>query len=211
MELTFSDTSETSSFDHKSRNRIVLPKSCVLQAIETILEPRKSEPVGRRAKINATYKADRASMFVDWLCTDKTHLPIYCSRSSCKTMKENSLKPVLNEMRLCLLAGDWDGYKELLSVSLKSPNIESDYILFSVRSCFVLLLNHPHRTAEMIDNFITSCLSINEESRRKSYLQECFSFRVKSACTENKDIVHKETEEEEKEEEIFFNSDFSSD
>jgi len=64
----------------------------------------------------------------------------------------------------------------------------------------------------MIDNFIASCLSINEASRRKSYLQECFSLRVKSTSTKKKDILTKEIEEEEEEEEeVFFNSDFSSD
>jgi len=215
MELTLSDSSESSSYQRKPRNPVVLPRSCVFQAIETILESRKSIPVGRKAKINATYNIHRQSTRVDWMCSNKIHLPVYrsrFSRSSSKAMKENSLQPVFNEMRLCLLAGDWDSYKELLSISLKSPNIANDYILFSVRSCFVLLLNHPHRTSEMIDNFIASCLSINEESKMKSYLQECFSLRV-STCTEKKEIVHKKEDkkEEEEEEEIFFNSDFSSD
>jgi len=58
-------------------------------------------------------------------------------------------------------------------------------------------------------------LSINEKSRRKLYLQECFSLRVKQTCIKKKDIVDKEIEkkeeEQEEEEEIFFNSDFSSD
>ncbi|XP_008184887.1 uncharacterized protein LOC100571780 [Acyrthosiphon pisum] len=208
MEHSDSDCWETSSTESIDLSPIVLPNSCVLQAIEMILGQR-SEPVGRKAKIKATYQDDLRSMRVDSLCTNKQHLRNFSSRPSNKTIKGNSLRPVFNQMRLCLLAGDWDSYKELLSIALSSPNIANDYILFAVRSCFILLLNHPHRTSEMIDNFIASCLSINEESKRKLYLQECFSLRFKPTCTETKDTVNEEIEEEE--EEIFFNSDFSSD
>lgn len=209
------DRSETSSSGGPSPSPVVvLPKSGVLRAIETILGER-GEPVGRKAKIKATYQDHRRSMYVDWLCTNKLHLPVFRSHRSNKPMKGNSLRPVFDQMRLCLLAGDWDSYRELLLMTLKSPKIANDYILFAVRSCFVLLLNHPHRTSEMVDNFIASCLSINEESRKKSYLQECFSLRFKPTCTEKKHTVNKETEEKEKEEEeeeeIIFNSDFSSD
>jgi len=208
MKQSDSDCWETSSTESIDSSPIVLPNSGVLQAIEMILGQR-NEPVGRKAKIKATYRDDRRSMRVDSLCTNKRHLKNFSSRPSNRTIKGNSLRPVFNQMRLCLLAGDWDSYKELLLVALSSPNIANDYILLAVRSCFVLLLNHPHRTSEMIDNFIASCLSINEESRRKLYLQECFSLRFKPTCTEKKDIVNEEIEEEE--EEIFFNSDFSSD
>jgi len=208
----WSETSSSECCSKSSLSPVVLPKSGVLQAIEMILD-QPPEPVGKKANIKAAYQYDRRSMKVEYLCSSKLHLQIFSGRPKYKALKCNSLRPVFNQMRLCLLAGDWDSYKELLVMALKSPNIASDYILFAVRSCFVLLLNHPHRTSEMIDNFIASCLSINEESRRKSYLQECFSLRFKSACTENKDIVDKEIEEkeEEEEEEIIFNSDFSSD
>lgn len=217
MEQSDIDCWETSSSENISESHFVLPNSDVLQAIEIILSQR-DKPVGRKAKLKATYQDDRRMMRADGLCSNKRHLQNFSSRPSNRTMKGNSLRPVFNQMRLCLLAGDWDSYKELLSVALSSPNIANDYILFAVRSCFILLLNHPHRTSEMIDNFIASCLSINEESRRKLYLQECFSLRFKSTCTEKKDISNKEIEkkgeqkeEEDEEEDIFFNSDFSSD
>lgn len=207
MEESDNEYWETSSSESIDLSPIVLPNSGVLQAIELILGQR-NEPVGRKAKIKATYQ-DRRSMRVDSLCTNKRHLQNFSSRPSNRTLKGNSLRPVFNQMRLCLLAGDWDSYKELLSVALSSPNIANDYILLAVRSSFILLLNHPHRTSEMIDNFIASCLGINEVSKRKSYLQACFTLKFKPTCTEKKDIVNEEIEEEE--EEIFFNSDFSSD
>jgi len=211
MEQSDNDCWDSSSSE--SLPSIILPKSGVLQAIEIILGQR-DEPVGRKAKLKATYKDEKRKMRVDGLCTNKRHLRHFCSRPSNRTLKGNSLRPIFSQMRLCLLAGDWDSYKELLSVALNSPSIASDYILFAVRSCFVLLLNHPHRTSEIIDNFIASCLSINEKSRRRLYLQECFSLRFKPSCIEKKDIVDNDIEkkeEEEEEEEIFFNSDFSSD
>lgn len=212
MEQSDIDCWETSSSE--SLSPIILPKNGVLQAIEMILGQR-DKPVGREAKLKATYQDDRRKMRVDSLCTNKRHLRNFCSRPSNRTLKGNSLRPVFSQMRLCLLAGDWDSYKELLLEAFNSPSIANDYILFAVRSCFVLLLNHPHRTSEIIDNFIASCLSINEKSRRGLYLQECFSLRFKPTCIEKKDIVdneiEKKEEEEEEEEEIFFNSDFSSD
>jgi len=215
MEETDGEWSETSSSESctkSSLSPVVLPKNGVLQAIEMILSQR-AEPVGKKANIKATYQADKRSMTVEYLCSNKLHLQIFSNRPKYRAIKCNSLRPIFNQMRLCLLAGDWDSYKELLVIALKSSSIANDYILFAVRSCFVLLLNHPHRTSEMIDNFIASCLCINEESRRKSYLQECFSLRFKSSNTEKKDIVDEKIEEkeEEEEEEIIFNSDFSSD
>lgn len=213
MEQTDGERSESSSAERRL-SPVVLPKSGVLQAIEMIMG-QQDERVGRMANIKDTYQDDHRSMVANSLCTNKLHLSLFSARPRFKHLRGNSLRPVFNQMRHCLLAGDWNSYKELLLVALKSPNIANDYIVFMVRSCFVLLLNHPHRTSEMIDNFIASCLGINEESRRKSYLQECFSLRFKPTCTETKDIDDKEIEEkkeeEEEEEEIIFNTDFSSD
>lgn len=205
-----SDSSDNKSL--VSRKYVTLPKSCLLEAIETILQsPREKKLVGRKAKIVAEYNRQDATN-VDSNCSNRSHLPIYSSRISHKT--EASLMPILNEIRFCLLAGDWDGYKELLLILFSSPNIANAYILYAIRSCFILLFNHPYRTPDMLDDFMASCLRINDKSRRIQYLEGCFSLKGDSTYTMGINIKkEKEKEKEivEEEEEMIFHSDFSSD
>lgn len=191
-------------------NNIDLPKNYLMQAIETILESHV-KLVGRKLKISNTYNNPNVATKVNTLCSDRSHLLIYCNKSSDKRKLENSLKPIFDELRLCLLACDWDNYKELLLILFRSSNVKDVYIMFSIRSCFILLLNHPNRTPEMLDNFMASCLSINEKSRRLEYLKNCFSLKGTSSSTLNRNLSKDDEEEEEDDEEIFFNSSYSSD
>lgn len=209
MQGTKSDnSSDDESLTNRMSRKHVLPKSRLLEAIEKVLESQEKKPVGREAKIIASYNRHKA-IRIDCNCADRSHLPLCSSRNV-----DTGLMPIFNELRLCLLAGDWDNYKELLLVLFSSPNIANDYILFAVRSCFVLLFNHPCRSPDILDNFMASCLKINDESRRIQYLEGCFSLKGDSAYTSKKNILKEESEkedEDEDEEEIFFYSDFSSD
>lgn len=210
MEGTDSDSSDEELYVnyYLSRKHVVLEKSCLLRAIDTILQSQKNKSVGRKSKIESGCSAQSA-IRVESCCMDRSHLPFCSSRIKQKTNK-TSLMPIVHEMRSSLLACDWDSYKELLLELLNSPNILDDYILFVVRSCFVLMLNHPYRTPQLLDNFIASCLRINDESRKLQYLKDCFSLKGDSACKSRENILKDEIEEED-EEEIFFNPDFSSD
>lgn len=206
------DYVESTSSESKCNNPVVFPKSHLLQAIEMILQPTK--PVGRKAKIADNFHTYHDAMKVDAHCVDRSYLPFYSSRILYKSNPERSFGPILTEMRLCLLACDWDGYKDLLLVLFRSSNIPNRHILLTVRSCFVLLFNHPNRTPQLLDNFMASCLYINDQFKRLEYLKSCFSLKGTSACSLdtkslNKEIIEVE-EEEEAEDEIFFNSDFSS-
>lgn len=210
MEGTDSDSSddELSVNYYLSRKHVILEKNCLLRAIDTILQSQKNKSVGRKSKIESGFSAQNA-MNVESNCMDRSHLPIVSSRVKHKTNK-TSLMPIVHEMRSSLLACDWDSYKELLLELLNSSNISNDYILFVVRSCFVLILNHPYRTPQLLDNFIASCLKINDESRKIQYLKDCFLLKGDSACKSKENILKEEIEEED-EEEIIFNPDFDSD
>lgn len=200
-----SDYAAAQSDECKCNNPVVLPKSRLLQAVEMILRP--TEPVGRKANIAASFRNYYDAMKVDARCADRSHLPIYSSRILHKSNPERSFGPILTEMRLCLLACDWDGYKDLLLVLFRSSNISNGHLLLVVRSCFIVLFNHPNRTPQLLDDFMASCLYINDQSKRIKYLEGCFL--LKNTCSlgqTNKEIQ----EEEEDEEEIIFNSDFSS-
>lgn len=209
------DTSDTSSLDSEyfpKHCQVVLPKSYLLQAIDTILRPSQSKKqTSRSAKIEANYCASSAKRVIS-ICADRTHLPFYCSRKT-KNSTDSSLTPILREMRHCLLTCDWDQYKELLLMLLQSPNIRTDFNVFAIRSCFVLLLNHPNRTPNLLDDFMTSCLGLdpNQETKRKQYLKDCFSLKGDSTCITKKNILKEESDEHEQDESLFFNSDFSSD
>lgn len=190
---------------------IVLSKSCLLQAVETILQP-QDKTIGRKSKIKANFHNSRDATDVNYCCIDRSHLAVNFN-SQLKQRLPNSLTSILNQMQLCLLAHDWDGYKELLLILFRSSNVTNDYILFSIRSCFILLFNHPNRSPELLDNFMAACLKINEESRRIKYLEGCFTLKESSACTLKMKILTEENKvhEEEEEEEMIFNSSFSSD
>lgn len=182
---------------------VILPKKWVLQAIDAILETPK-KPVGKISKVSEAFGTRGNPHKTVGLCTDKSHLLShgrFVYKTKHKSKQSHSLMPILNEMRLCLLAQDWDNYKKLLLILFESPNLPKSYVLYAVRSCFVLLLNHPKRTAEMLDNFIASCLFINDESRKIQYLKDCFTLKAK---------IDDESDDE-SDEEIIFNSDYSSD
>lgn len=188
----------------------VLSKSYLLRAVETILQP-QDKLIGRESKIKENFHNVRDAWGVNYFCIDRSHLAVKCNRQLKKKIK-NSLTSVLNQMQLCLLAHDWDGYKELLLILFRSPNVANDYILFSIRSCFILLFNHPNRSPELLDNFMTACLRINEESRRIQYLEKCFTLKENFASALKKNFLNNENAvNEEEEEEIIFNSSFSSD
>lgn len=215
------DTTDTSSLDDKvfseihdavsPKNPKVLPKSYILQAIDMILQPTQSKKQsGRNAKIDNNYCKKSATRVIS-ICADRTHLPYYCSRKPTNTI-DSSLTPILKEMRHCLLTCEWDKYKELLLMLLQSPNIRTDFNVFAIRSCFVLLLNHPNRTPELLDNFMTACLGLDQVTRRIQYLKDCFSLKGDSACTTEKNtLVEVTIENEEDDVSMIFNSDFSSD
>lgn len=203
------DTSDEQNFANCfTYKHVVLPKSHMLQAIDAILETPK-KPVGKISKVSQSFSTHANPHKIVSLCTDKSHLLGYgrfVYKAKHKSKHNHSLLPILNEMRLCLLAKDWDNYKKLLLILFESPNLPKSYILYAVRSCFVLLLNHPKRTAEMLDNFITACLHINEESRKIQYLKDCFTHKAEHLL--NTEIANGSGDENE---EIFFNSDYSSD
>lgn len=209
------DSSDEQNFlNCLSKQHVVLPKCYVLQAIDSILQPETTKPADEEAKSDAEVaaKANNHSSY----CMDKSLFPIFGESVLNKQLRrekyKHSLLPIMSEMRHCLLAGDWDGYKELLLILFKCPNLSEGRIVFCIRSCFVLLFNHPKRTAEMLDNFIACCLRINEQSKRIQYLQDCFTLKTSSAgtSTSNAQIGNNQNDSEE-EEEMFFNSDFSSD
>lgn len=202
-----SDYAAVQSDKCKCNNPVVLPKSRLLQAVEMILRPKG--PVGRKAKIAVSFRNYYDAKKVDARCADRSHLPVYSSRILHKSNPERSFGPILSEMRLCLLAGDWDGYKDLILVLLRSSNVSNGHLLLVIRSCFVLLFNHPNRAPLLLDNFMASCLYINDQSRRMKYLEDCFLLKETCALGKtNKEI--QEEEDEEDEVEIIFNSDFSS-
>lgn len=187
---------------------VILPKSNVLQAIDAILETPK-KPVGKIRKVYEAFSSHENAHKTVNLCMDKSHLlghGRFVYKAKHKLKHNHSLMPILNEMRLCLLAQDWENYKKLLLLLFESPNLPKDYVLYAVRSCFVLLLNHPKRTAEMLDNFMAGCLYINDRSRRIQYLKDCFT--LKAVQPLNTEIANESNDESD--EEIFFNSDYSS-
>lgn len=188
---------------------VVLPKSRVLQAIDSILLQPETKPVDEKAQYSAMIARKDSNR-----CMDKSHFPIFdvhlMNRKQGREKNLNSLLPIISEMRHCLLAGDWNGYKELLLILFKSY-LTHGKTLFCVRSCFVLLLNHPNRTAEMLDDFIAGCLKINEEPKRIQYLHDCFTLKTSSACTSTSNDRNDNIENDYEDEEIFFDSDFSSD
>lgn len=184
-----------------------LPKSYLLKAIDTILQPKNQ--TARKAKISANY-CDSSATRVISICADRTHLPFYCGRKPASTT-DSSLTPILREMRHCLLTCDWDRYKELLLIFLQSPNLRTDFNVFTIRSCLVLLLNHPNRTPELLDNFMTACLGLDQVTRRIQYLKDCFSLKGDSVITTNKNTLKEESIIDEENESMIFNSEFSSD
>jgi len=183
----------------------VLPKSRVMEAIEMVSRCYEKKPVGRKAKLAANYDKDGVRN-VHRICANRSHLPSQASRFTDKCVGVCRFHPVLNELRLCLLAGDWDNYKELLLILFSSPNINKKYILFLIRSCFVLLFNHPYCTPDLLDNFMTTCLRINETSKRIQYLRDCFLLKTDPAFTSTEET---QKEEKEEEEETYFYSDYS--
>lgn len=193
----------------KRRKRVQLPISCLAQAIDIILEP-KQKPTARMTKIRENSIAKDQDHVIA-LCSNRTHLVIFNTLFSKRKNLGLSVHPLFQEMRLCLLASDWDGFKEILQLLLERPYIQNGYILFLIRSCFVLLLNHPNRTPELLDNFMAACLFINDESRRIQYLKDCFLLKRTSDYSISKIINDMNEEEEEEEEELFFNSEFNSD
>lgn len=174
----------------------MLPKSGVLQAVEELLQESEQRPMSKKARTTVC------------LCANRSHVQLAFNRYSNSTKNDVSLLPVIREMRHCLLIGDWDSYKELLSTLLGSPNINKRYIAFVVRSCFVLLFNHPNRTSELVDNFVASCLRIKDPSKKIKYLHDCFLLRGKMTldCVLNDNRVD---DEENVEEEMVFYSDCS--
>lgn len=213
MEGTDNDSSDDELYvNYMSKNYVILQKKHLLRAIETILQPQDKKLVGRRAKIRSSY-SHRDAIKVESNCTDRTSLNLAALDNRISHKSDNyGLTLIFNEMKLCLLARDWDSYKELLAILLTSPNLSNDYVLFIIRSCFVLIFNHPYRTPGLLDNFIASCLKINDESRKIQYLKNCFLLKGDSICKSRENILKIENdEEEEEEEELFFNPDFSSD
>ncbi|VVC32116.1 Hypothetical protein CINCED_3A010339 [Cinara cedri] len=205
------DCAVIQSLKHPDNFSVGFPKSYLLQAVELILQP-KSVPVGRKAKIMGKWNKIDA-MKVNSLCSDQSHLPVYSSIMLYRENPLRSLSPILNEMRLCLLAGDWDGYKDLLLLVLRSSIVSSGYILFVIRSSFILLFNHPNRTPQVLDTFLRACIYLTDH-RRIKYLESCFTFKGTLAHLLDKTVMNiedNEKEEEEEEEEIIFNSEFSSD
>lgn len=185
---------------------VVLPKSCILQGIDSILQQLEKKPVDEEEAMIARINFN--------CCMDKSHFPILDanikSRKQGREKNLNSLLPIINEMRHCLLVGDWNGYKELLLILFKSSLTPSKTV-FCIRSCFILLLNHPNRTAEMLDNFIAGCLRINEETKKIQYLQDCFTLKTSSDHMSTSNVQIDNDENDNEDEEIFFDSDFSSD
>lgn len=189
--------------DYLARKNVVLPKNDVLRAVEELLQVPEQRLVDKKARTVVS------------LCADRTHVRLAFNRYANTTKNDVSLFPVIREMRHCLLTGDWDSYKELLSTLLGSPNINERYITFVVRSCFVLLFNHPNRKSEMVDNFVASCLMIKDHSKRVKYLQDCFLLRGrialhKNVLNDNQMADEENVEEEDVEEEIVFYSECSS-
>jgi hypothetical protein len=171
-----------------------------------ILQPQKQ--TAKKAKIIANYCESSATRVIS-ICADRTHLPFYCSRKPTSTT-DSSLTPILREMRHCLLTCDWDQYKELLLMLLQSPNLRTDFNVFTTRSCLVLLLNHPNRTPELLDNFMTACLGLDQVTRRSQYLKDCFSLKRNSTITTKENTLKEESIIDE-DESMIFNSEFSSD
>lgn len=202
MKMTEAPRSDHNSCDemfvnYLARKNVVLPKSGVLRAVEELLQEPKQRSVGK--------KTARTTVS---LCADRSLVQLAFNRYSNMTKNDVSLLPVFREMRHCLLIGDWDNHKELLLTLLRSPNINERYIAFIIRSCFVLLFNHPNRTAELVDNFVTSCLRIKDPSKKIKYLQDCFLLRGKTVldCVLNDNRLD---DEENVEEEMVFYSDCS--
>lgn len=204
-----------------ARKNTVLPRSCLLRAIDAIAGQRPV--VGRRAKINATSIGRKARITaahtalvaprVDAHCVDRSHLPVNCSYAGPGYRYCNSLTPVVREMRLCLLAADWDGYKELLLALLRSSNPRNRYFLFAVRSCYTLLLNHPDRTPELLDDFMAACMNVADDGPgRARHLRSCFDLRrIDDTGNGAVPAPKMEIDDEDEEEEMFFDADFSSD
>lgn len=209
MEKTSTSDDELKVANCLTYKHVVLPKSYVLQAVDAILETPK-KPVGKKSKVCKAFSAHENPDKIVSLCTDKSHLQGYgrfVYKTKHKSRHNHSLIPILHEMRLCLLAKDWDSYKKLLLILFESPNLPISYILYAVRSCFVLLLNHPKRTAKMLDKFMASCLYIRDQSTRMLYLKDCFTLKgVEPIYT----VIANESGDE-SDDEIFFHSDFSSD
>lgn len=203
-----------------ARKNTVLPMSCLQRALDAIAGPRPSVGrkaknadtaalVGRKAKIVAAHTALEAPL-VDSHCADRSHLPMHCSHTDTDNRFSNSLAPLMREMRLCLLAADWDGYKALLLVLLRSSNLKKHYALYAVRSCFALLLNHPARTPEMLDDFMASCLNMpDDRSGSTRYLRSCFDLQRTEDVAE--DVLESKMDIADDDEEMFFDADFSSD
>lgn len=194
----------------KRLTTVELPRSWLLQGVEALLQ-KPPEAVGRMARIKAAHAKTNA-LTVDHECSDRTNLIFRPGQNMRKLKLESSLNPILNEMRLCLLASDWEGYKKLLLILFRAHNLKSGYIFFVIRSCFILLLNHPNRTPELLDDFMAGCLKLNEESRRIKYLKDCFLLKETKLDAKNpKKNISSDEESEEEDEEIFFERDFNSD
>ncbi|XP_050536484.1 uncharacterized protein LOC126902858 [Daktulosphaira vitifoliae] len=194
-----SSTISTDSDDPIPVDEIVLPTWCLMKGIDTILQDKHDEKSYKSQK-NYCHKVETE---MEAQCFDHSALLV---GSTNRLKLGNSLSPLMSEMRLCLLADDWDGYKQLLLMLFRSQNVSNKHIMFLIRSCFVLLLNHPNRSPGILDNFMSSCLNINDESRKIDYLEHCFRLKVNSG----KDSDYTESKDNE-EEEVFFDSEYSSD
>ncbi|XP_050429727.1 uncharacterized protein LOC126838953 [Adelges cooleyi] len=198
---------QTSSSESESERELhvqelVLPKSCILKAIDSMLQSDSVNNDQEVKNMKSVYSR-KVSMEMGAQCYDHSVFPDYNGRSVDNVFLSNSLRPVMLEMRLALLAGDWDNYKELLLMLFSSPNVSNKHIMFLIRSCFVLMLSHPKRTPELLDQFMCSCLNINEESRRLQYLEQCF--KLIETRADDLDNISETSEEE-----MLFYSDISN-